>query len=221
MPKPETIEAIAAIASATLSLLALIFTARSFILNRAKIKLRVVDNGETSATLFQPDRVSATDPDVFWNEKFRVAFDVVIENSSAKPVSIEDIALDHKFHVLPYVDYGEKYIITRKRQHYDSSDFLKHDGLSELVIKTSIFAKGITFKPVVNMDPYSAVRCLVLFSIGNNDVDGNIGAHTLTVVSSRKNWDFQVKISHDLRTVLSPEEQYSSDLPTPTDLLRQ
>ncbi|USZ61373.1 hypothetical protein NHN12_02995 [Lactiplantibacillus plantarum] len=197
---PNVVEAIASVSAAILSLLAIYFTIKSYVESLARINLKPASS--RAICFCEPDRISVDNPDKFWNSKYRFFCDIIIENKSSRPSSIENLILDDKYELMTYDSFSADYKITLK----------KLVPLVQDQVIRNYSTIGNELRPVINLAPYSSVRKIAVFNIQDDDSFKN-GTHMIKVLTSRKNFSFNLTVSSSLRTVLSPEEQYQPDMP--------
>lgn len=111
--RPDVVEAIASVSAALLSFLAIYFIVKNYVESLPRVNLKPANSH--AICFCEPDRISKDNPDVFWNSRYRFLCDVIIENKSSKPISIENLVLDKKYSLMTYGSYAAKYKITLQK----------------------------------------------------------------------------------------------------------
>ncbi|PEM83675.1 hypothetical protein CN639_21505 [Bacillus toyonensis] len=185
------------IAAFFISLATFIITLANFQRNKASINCRQLrDNG--TAHILKPDRIDQKTPDVYWHNDFRVIIDVIITNESALPISIIEFTLNNKLNFNSYSQPNNEYSTTTKAGKEVHNGIISFSGNEHKLI----FPVNDTWlKPVIDIPPYTSLRGHLFFHF-NEIEDVNIGNNTLEIVTSRKTFFFQVKISESVHSVL-------------------
>lgn len=185
------------IAAFFISLATFIITLANFRRNKASIKCRQLRDNWI-AHILKPDRIDQDTPDVYWQNDFRVIIDVIITNESALPISIIEFTLNNKLNFNSYSRPNDEYSITTKAGKEMHNGVVSFSGTEEKLI----FPINDTWlKPVMDIPPYTSLRGHLFFHFNEID-DVNIGNNTLEIVTSRKTFSFQVKISDSVHSVL-------------------
>ncbi|HFJ9270707.1 TPA: hypothetical protein ACGW6O_001116 [Bacillus cereus] len=185
------------IAAFLISLATFIITLANFRRNRASIKCRQLRDNWV-ALILKPDRTDLKTPDVYWHNDFRVILDVIITNESALPISVIEFNLNNKLNFNSYSKPNDEYSITTKAGKEVHNGVVSFSGNEHKLI----FPMNDTWlKPVINIPPYTSLRGHLFFHFNEKD-DVNIGNNTLKIITSRKTFSFQVKISDSVHSVL-------------------
>ncbi|PGB34872.1 hypothetical protein COM07_25775 [Bacillus toyonensis] len=184
------------IAAFLISLATFFITFANFWRNRAKIEC--IQPYGVSAHIIKPDRINTETPDVYWQSDFRVIMDIIITNKSALPISIIEFKLNNRFKFNSYSRPGTEYPVTTQsaKQVHNNVTFY---GAEERKLEFQISDKWL--QPIIDIPPYTSLRGHLFFH-ANDTNDLNIGENTLEIVTSRKNFSFQVKLFNKLDSVI-------------------
>ncbi|WP_255257756.1 hypothetical protein [Bacillus cereus] len=170
--------------------------------NRAKIGFNQL-NDTNMAIILKPDRIDTKTPDVYWNSDFRVIMDVIITNKSALPISIIEFTLNNQFKFNSYTRPSSEYTVTLQATKVEQDGMVTHYGGGR---KRTFPIEDTWLQPMIDIPPYTSLRGHLLFRF-NDKSDVHIGNNTLRIITSRKTFSFQVKITEELFSVApSPEE---------------
>ncbi|MGI8277342.1 hypothetical protein [Bacillus mycoides] len=129
--------------------------------------------------------------------------DVIITNKSALPISIIEFKLNNRFKFNSYSKPGTEYPVTTKSAKEVHNNITFYSG-EERKLEFQISDKWL--QPIIDIPPYTSLRGHLFFH-ANDISDLNIGENTLEIVTSRKNFSFQVKPFNKLDTVIPlPDE---------------
>lgn len=184
------------------SAIALSFTVLNYLETRAKINIKQINR--KSSFLIKPDRVSDTNPDVYWNSAYRVISDVVITNSSSKPITIVEFRLNNKFTFNGYTNPGESYSAKTQLSEYRTKEgiVIGQPSKSE---RFPILDSWL--KPIITIPPHTAIRGHLFFNVDNSS-DVQIGKNNLTIITSRKTFKTKLEITEEHMSLLPLEAKY-------------
>lgn len=177
-------------------------TLANFWRNRAKIECNQLKDNNM-AIILKPDRIDSKTPDVYWNSDFRVIMDVIITNKSALPISIIEFTLNNQFKFNSYTRPSSEYTVTLKAAKVEQDGVVIHYAEEK---KRTFPIEDTWLQPMIDIPPYTSLRGHLLFRF-NDKSDVHIGNNTLKIITSRKTFSFQVKITDEILSVVPlPEE---------------
>ncbi|MGN7938519.1 hypothetical protein [Metabacillus sp. 22489] len=185
------------LATFLIAVLTFIITFTNFYRNRAKIGILQIDN--STSCIIKPDFTDYDTPDVYWHEDYRAILDVVISNRSALPISIIEYKLNDGLIFNSYSKFGSNYkITTQPKIEKDSKGVIFAMGKE---LSKIFYIEDSYLKPVTDIPPYTSVRGFIFFHYHDKN-KVKIGINKLQVVTSRKTFSFQVKISEYVESAL-------------------
>lgn len=154
-----------------------------------KPNLKCEQADSRSSYTFKPDRINQENPDVYWQDDYRVIFDVIISNRSEVPISIIEFTLNKKLILNSYTQTGETYLVTTDDGKEESNGLIAYSGKFRQI---GIDLSNDILNPIVNIPAHSAVRGYLLFRTNNKD-DIEAQRHILRIRTSRKMFKFRLK----------------------------
>ncbi|MBC1286911.1 hypothetical protein HB818_14200 [Listeria booriae] len=179
-----------------ISIITFYFASATYFSKRASVKLYQLEQ-EKASVIIEPDRESDESPDVFHNKKYRVLSEVVLVNKSSLPITVIEFILNNKLKHNSHSRAGKVYAYTGSVQ----KPLTEHKGVTfgrTQGNETQFFPiEDNFFKPVFNIEPYSSVRGYVFFKYDDKELV-NVGNNELTIRTSRKDFNFDLKVDEAL-----------------------
>ncbi|WP_217563222.1 hypothetical protein, partial [Paenibacillus sp. GbtcB18] len=174
----------------SISIATFIITFKNFWRNRANIECIQLEN--SMAVVLKPDRIDTKTPDVYWDSDYRVIMDVIITNKSALPISIIEFTLNNTSKFNSYSKPSPEYNVTIQPGKQEQ------DGIIHYAEEEILFfpIEDSWLQPVIDIPPYTSLRGHLLFRF-NDKSEVHIGNNMLEVITSRKTFSFQVKITKE------------------------
>lgn len=169
----------------------------------------IVPNSEFNKSIFEPDRNSATDPDKFWNFKYRIFVDITISNQSRMPISIHEIRLNDSLKITPYNIVGKSYEVTTKNGHKLLSYGIEASGGP--INKRGIDIGNNQLKPIINLKPYSSVRGMLVFRYNGKPRDFLDSEKKLQLLTPLKTFEFPISGFQFFENHRLPQDQWHSE----------
>ncbi|MBG0962461.1 hypothetical protein [Bacillus sp. SRB1LM] len=180
----------------SISIATFIITFKNFWRNRANIECIQLE--KSMATLLKPDKIDTNTPDVYWDSDYRVIMDVIITNKSALPISIIEFSLNNTSKFNSYSKPSPEYTVTIQPGKQEKDGMVIHYAQE----KKHIFPMEDSWlQPIIDIPPYTSLRGHLLFRF-NDKSEVHIGNNTLEVITSRKTFSFQVKITKEFLSVI-------------------
>ncbi len=184
------------ITSLVISLIALYFSLKNE--NKEKFSISI-DFFSEKHTEWLVDRKSTTEPDVYYQNKFRYFPIVVITNNSSLPITINRFKINNTIEFSPFARIGSDYKVT-----YEGGNFVEFNtkfysvGPTRTMNLDSI--KGFIDLPVT-IKPYESITGLLFFDYNDSIVGDNI----LSVETSRGSKNFPLIVTSQLISTVNPD----------------
>jgi len=213
----ELLNNMGAFISILISVASFIFAFYSWHDKRPKLSFKL-SNFKHPKLLIKPDRISESNPDVYWNSYFRVIISGTFINSSSQPTSIISISLNDKYSVSPYITANNNYTVTYKNNKVMENGIEITLGQPKVAI--SIIMKDIQMKPIINIPGYSAVAGYMVMNIGDDPTNLNGKDNFIRVTTPLRKYKFTLGKLVRYDSALLPQEQYQSDYPRNSSEIR-
>ena len=169
----------------------------------------IIPDGEFNKSIFEPDRDSATNPDKFWNFKYRIFIDVTISNQSRMPISIHEIRLNDDLKITPYNKVGQSYEITIESGHKMLPHGIQASGGP--ILRRGIDIDSNQLKPIINLNPYSSVRGILVFRYNGKIKDFQDSKKKLKLLTPLKTFEFSISEFQFFENHRLPRDQWNSE----------
>lgn len=175
----------------------------------SKPKLSIITPAsELQKCIFEPDRNSANDPDKFFNYKYRIFIDLIINNQSRMPISIYEIRLNDDLKITPYNDMGDSYELTIDNGQRDLGNGIKGYGPNR---KMGITINGNQLQPIINLNPYSSIRGMLVFKYNHEISKFLKNKQQLKVLTPIKTFSFSIDAFQYFDNHRLPQDQWHSE----------
>jgi len=141
-----------------------------------------------SGKLFKPDREGLNIPDVYWQDDYRIVFDVVIANKSETPISIVEFTLNDKLIFNSYSRTGKQYKITTDTGIKEENGMQFVSATSK---KTVYDLENTLLNPIIDIPAHSSVRGYILFRT-NDKADVKAKQNILRIKTTKKIFKFNL-----------------------------
>ncbi|MBB6600947.1 hypothetical protein HW432_01485 [Bacillus pumilus] len=156
-----------------------------------------------SGILFKPDREDLNIPDVYWQDDYRIVFDIVIANRSENPISIVEFTLNEKLIFNSYSRTGKQYKITT------DTGIKEENGIQffSSTFKETVFDLENSFlNPIIDIPAHSSVRGYILFRT-NDKADVKVKQNILRIKTTKKIFKFNLDTYGYLESRLPPPKK--------------
>lgn len=176
--------------------------------SKPKISI-IIPDGEFNKAIFEPDRNSASDPDKFWNFKYRIFIDITISNQSRLPISIHEIRLNNRLKITPYNIVGKSYEVTTQSNHRILENGIEVYGGS--TNKRGIDINDNQLKPIIDLKPFSSVRGMLVFRYNGKIEEFKYDENKLQLLTPLKTFEFSIGEFQFFENRRLPQDQWHSE----------